>query len=55
MELPLHPQISHKRTDGWVSGLNQRFAKPSYGVNSYRGFESRPIRFLFRDNWFLGM
>ena len=27
-----------------MSGLNQRFAKPSYGVMPYRGFESPPIR-----------
>ena len=28
----------------WPSGLRQRFAKPSYGVNPYPGFESRPLR-----------
>lgn len=27
-----------------MSGLNQRFAKPSYGVNLYREFESLPLR-----------
>jgi glutamyl-tRNA synthetase len=27
-----------------VSGLNQRFAKPSYGVNLYREFKSLPLR-----------
>ncbi len=28
----------------WVSGLNQRFAKPPYGVNLYREFKSPPLR-----------
>src|SRR5689334_3679457 len=31
-------------TERWVSGLNQRFAKPSYGVNLYREFKSLPLR-----------
>ena len=31
----------------WPSGLRQRFAKPSYGVNLYRGFESPPLRQFF--------
>ena len=29
--------------EGWVSGLNQQFAKLS-GEKSPRGFESRPLR-----------
>ena len=29
----------------WPSGLRQRFAKPSQGINLYRGFESRPLRY----------
>src|ERR1700739_673725 len=28
----------------WVSGLNQAFAKRSYGQKLYRGFKSRPLR-----------
>ena len=32
------------RAERWPSGLRQRFAKPSYGVNLYRGFESLPLR-----------
>ena len=28
----------------WVSGLNQQFAKLSYGVNPYRGFKSLLLR-----------
>src|SRR5437016_5436995 len=28
----------------WQSGRMRRFAKPVYGVNLYRGFESRPLR-----------
>ena len=27
-----------------MSGLSQQFAKLSYGVNPYRGFESPPLR-----------
>lgn len=37
-------QIKLFRTERWVSGLNQRFAKPSYGVNLYREFKSLPLR-----------
>ena len=33
-----------RRAERWPSGLRQRFAKPSYGVNLYRGFESLPLR-----------
>ena len=35
------------RAERWPSGLRQRFAKPSYGVNLYRGFESPPLRQFF--------
>ena len=28
----------------WLSGRKQRFAKPSYGLKLYRGFESPPLR-----------
>src|SRR3954452_17786785 len=28
----------------WLSGRKQRFAKPSYWQNRYRGFESPPLR-----------
>ena len=28
----------------WLSGRKQRFAKPPYRVNWYRGFESPPLR-----------
>ena len=30
--------------EGWVSGLNQQFAKLSYGLSPYREFESLPLR-----------
>jgi HlyD family secretion protein len=29
----------------------RRFAKPVYGVNLYRGFESRPLRSIGRTSW----
>ena len=28
----------------WLSGRKHRFAKPTYGDNSYRGFKSRSLR-----------
>ena len=32
----------------WLSGRKQRFAKPSYGLKLYRGFESPPLRHSFQ-------
>jgi hypothetical protein len=32
----------------WLSGRKQRFAKPSYGLKLYRGFESPPLRQLLQ-------
>ena len=40
--LPLH-RFRKVTTEGWVSGLNQQFAKLSYGI-LYRGFESPSFR-----------
>ncbi len=37
------PLASHKTPERWVSGLNQQFAKLSYG-KLYRGFESPLLR-----------
>ena len=31
-----------------MSGLNQRFAKPPYGINMYRGFKSVLLRSIVR-------
>ena len=36
-------------TERWLSGRKQRFAKPSYGLNRYRGFESPPLRQLSKS------
>ena len=39
----LLPRIAYD-WERWQSGRMRRFAKPVYGVNLYRGFESRPLR-----------
>ncbi len=42
---PIMVRITFVRSpERWLSGLRQRFAKPSYRDYRYRGFESRPLR-----------
>lgn len=36
------------RLERWLSGLKRRFAKPLYRVNWYRGFESPPLRQIYK-------
>ena len=36
------------RTERWLSGRKQRFAKQSYGQKLYREFESLPLRHVFQ-------
>ena len=43
-ERDLAEKVEVSRVEGSHSGLVRRFAKPLYGVNPYRGFESLSLR-----------
>ena len=41
------PATPNRTAERWLRGRKQRFAKPSWGLKLYRGFESPPLRHYY--------